>query len=297
MPLHSQPGTGIGSAGSSGLVRCWRLGGRGLGMALLASLAWLPTLTAGPFHCTFVDKDGKPLRDVEARLRAVDREGGANLPPLFRKSDKEGLVEFPELLPGRYILDAQLRNYVPIKQGVTAGRDVSLLRFLLRRNEFEKIEQRAHRDLDASEFLDAVQGLESLLEFYPEDAALHDTLARAYAGLDDEVRALSEARIAAKLDPERFPAADLRVQKILLSTRGEQALQGFDLVAAQAAFEALKELAPYDSVAYEGLALTYGHQGKVNQAMEAIKKAVELDPDNPELVEIQSVLEGAAGGP
>ena len=283
---------------SSGVVRCRTVVGRGFaGLALLASLVWLPTLAAAPFLCTFVDKSGKPLRNVEARLRAVQREDATDLPPLFLKSDKDGIVEFPELLPGRYILDAQLRNYVPIKQGVTAGQDFSVRRTLLRKNEFEKIEQKAHRDLDDSEFLDAVQGLEGLLKFYPEDALLHDNLARAYAGLDEEVKALAEARIAARLDPERFPAAELRVRKMLLSSRAEQALQGFDFDTAQDAFESLRELAPYDPVAYEGLALTYGHQGKIDQAMEAIKKAMELDPDNPQLFEIRRVLEGSAVGP
>ena len=264
---------------------------------LLACLGLLPSLAAEPFLCTFVDKNDKPLRNVEARLRVIDRENASDLPHLFRKSDKEGVAEFPELLPGSYILDAQLRNYVPIKQFVTAGTDVGVRRTLLRKNEFEKIEQKAHRDLDDAEFLDAVRGIESLIEFYPEDALLHDTVARAYAGLDDEARALEAARAAARLDPERFAEADLRVRKMLLSSRGEKALQGFDFDAARDAFEALREISLDDPVVYEGLALTYGHLGMLDRALEAIRRAVELDPDNSQLREVQRVLEGAAGGP
>ena len=115
-------------------------------------------------------------------MRVVDSENATDLPPLFRKSDKEGVAEFPELLPGSYVLDAQLHNYVPIKQFVNAGADLGVQRTLLRRNEFEKIEKKALRDLDNAEFLDAARGIEDLLEFYPEDGYLHDTLARAYAG-------------------------------------------------------------------------------------------------------------------
>lgn len=267
------------------------------GTVLLSCLILLPPLAAEPFLCTFVDKNGKPLRNVEARLRVIDREDASDLPPLFRKSDKEGVAEFPELLPGSYVLEAQLRNYVPIKQFVTAGSDFGVRRALLRKNEFERIEQKAQRDLDDAEFLDAVRGIEGLLEFYPEDAWLHDTLARAYAGLDDEAGALRAAQAAARLDPERFGEADVRVQRMLLSSRGEQALQSFDLDAARDAFEALGEIAPDDPVAFEGLALTYGHLGMVDRALEAIQKAIELDPDNPQLSEIQRVLKGAAGGP
>ena len=285
-------------AGSRKALACRTDGPRtNVRVVLLACLVLLPSLAAEPFLCKFVDKNGKPLRNVEARLRAIGMEQASDLPPLFRKSDKEGVAEFPELLPGSYILDAQLRNYVAVKQFVTAGTDFGVRRTLLRKNEFEKIEQRAHRDLDDAEFLDAVRGIESLLEFYPEDAFLHDTLAQAYAGLSDETRALEAARAAARLAPERFAEADIRVQRMLLSGRGDQALQGFDLSAARDAFEALREIAPDDPAAHEGLALTYGHLGMLDQALEAIRRAMELDPDNPQLPEIQRVLEGAAARP
>ena len=265
--------------------------------ALLSALALLPALGAEPFLCTFVDRNEKPLGNVEARLRAVGGEGAADLPPLYRKSNKEGVAKFPELLPGEYILDSQLRGYVRVSQRLTAGKDLSVRRTLLKKNEFERIERRARQDLDASEFLSAARGIESLLEFYPEDALLHDALARAYAGLDDEARALEEARIAARLDPEGYGGADLRVQTMLLRSRGEQALQGFNLAAALDAFESLKELAPDDPLAYEGLALTYGHLGRIDEALKAVGRAMELDPDNPQLAEIRGVLAGMAGGP
>ena len=287
----------------SGFARSRRVGSSLAGMrgtyakAAVLSCLLLPALAAEPFLCTFVSKDGKPLGDVEVRLRVADREQASDMPPLYRKSDKQGVAAFPELLPGRYVVDAQLRNHAPIKQFVTAGQDFSVRRTLLRKNEFQRIEQKALKDLDAAEFLDAVRGVEALLDHYPEDAFLHDTLARAYAGLDEEAKALEEARIAAALDPERFGGADLRVRRMVLQNRGEQALQAFDLAAARDAFESLTEVAPDDPVAYEGLALTYGHLGRIDQALRAIESAIELDSENPQLHEIKRVLEDSAGGP
>ena len=185
--------------------------------AFLVGLALIPGLRAEPLLCTFVDRNDKPLGNVEARLTVVGSQDAADLPPLYRKSNKEGVVKFPELLPGEYILDVQLRGYVRASQRLTAGIDFRVRRTLIRRNEFERIERRARQDLDASEFLSAARGIESLLDFYPEDAVLHDTLARAYAGLDDEARALEEARIAARLDPENYGGADLRVRSMPLA--------------------------------------------------------------------------------
>ena len=262
-----------------------------------AFLLLLPTLCAQQFVCSFFDSNGKLLKDVETRLTVIDRPDAQGLEPLFRKSNEQGSVQYPQLEPGRYRFEAQLRNYVPLKTVVTAAGESSLRRTLLKTNEFQKIEKKATRALDNDEFLTAIQSLNELVEFYPEDAVLHDNLARAYAGLLEGERALAEARLAAKLDPESFGSAEIVIRKMVLSQRGDQALKSFDPEGAEVSFKELRELAPYDPVAYEGLALALGHQGKIQPALEAINKAIELDPDNPKLPEIKRALEGAGGGP
>lgn len=260
-------------------------------------LLLLPTLCAQQFVCSFFDSNGKPLKDVETRLSVIGREDAEELEPLFRKSNQQGSVQYPDLEPGRYLFEAQLNNYVPMRKVVTAGGESNLRRTLLKKNEFQRIEKKATRALEDDEFLTAIQALNELVEFYPEDAFLHDNLARSYAGLLEGERALAEARLAAKLDPERFGSAEIVIRKMVLSQRGDQALKSFDPEGAEVSFKELRELAPYDPVAYEGLALALGHQGKIQPALEAISKAIELDPDNPKLPEIKRALEGAGGGP
>ena len=265
-------------------------------LAGIGILALAPLLVAGSFICGFVDTNGRPLKNVETRLTAIQTDSLEPLPPLYRKSTDEGTVEYPELLSGQYVLEVQLRGYVPFSKVVTAGVDVGLRRTLVKTNDFERVEKQAHRALDEGEYVEAIDGLSRLASHYPEDAVLHDGLARAYAGLLDGQKALEEARLAASLDPEKFADAERRVRKMILRREGEQALQSFNLKVAEAAFEALRDLEPTDSVAYEGLALAYGHQGKLEQAVSSIRKAIELDPDNPNLVQIQRVLEGQTGG-
>ena len=265
-------------------------------LALVGNLALAPLLVAGPFICGFVDSKGRPLKNVETRLTAIQTDSLEPLPPLYRKSTDEGTVEYPELLNGQYVLEVQLRGYVPFRKVVTAGVDSGLSRTLLKTNEFERVEKQAHRALDEGEYLEAIDGLSRLASHYPEDAVLHDGLARAYAGLLDGQKALEEARLAASLDPEVFSDAERRIRKMILRNEGEQALQSFNLKVAEAAFEALRDLEPTDSAAYEGLALAYGHQGKLEQAVSSIRKAIELDPDNPRLVQIQRVLEDQTAG-
>ncbi len=216
--------------------------------------------------------------------------------PLYRKSGDDGIVEYPQLLPGKYIFEAQLKGYIPMKRVVAAGVDTSLQRTFLKTGEFERLERKALKEMDAGRFEDAVEGLETLVGHYPEDAVLHDALARAYAGLHDLEKALAAARLAQEHNPERFPDSEKAIQRTILQRQGEEALQAYEFEAAEAVFRELREIAPEEPIAYEGLAIACGHQGKLDEAMEAIKRAIELDPDNPKLKEIRGVLENAVGG-
>ena len=265
-------------------------------MLALVSTSLTAAFATDRFACIFTDRNGKPLRGVETRLSAIQGGELAGLEPLYRKSDEDGSAEYPQLLPGRYILEAQLRGYVPLKTTVSAGVEGALRRMLLRVGEFERVERRALRAIEQGDFDSAIEGLESLLEFYPEDAVLYDALSRAHSGANDLDGALAAARLAQQHEPERFPDAERAVQKAILARQGEDALEAYEFEAAESIFEELQAIAPEEPVAYEGLAIALGHQGKLTQARESIRKAIELDPENAKLVEIQGVLERAGSG-
>ncbi len=259
-----------------------------LSFLLLGFRAESPSLV-----CTFVDQEGDPLESVETQLIFQDAEDEEEAVP-HQKSDADGRVEFMDLRPVGYVLQAQLEGYMPFKLTIQMPAAEHLHRILLKEKEFEDLENKAVESLNSQDFETAIRGLEGLLHHYPEDAALHDNLARAFAGILDEERALAEAERAAELDPD-FSSTSNEVQQLMLRTFGETALKERDFKTAVARFTALRELDPENPAAHEGLALAYGHQGKLEEALDAIGRAVELDPDNPSFQKIKEVLEINAG--
>ena len=240
--------------------------------------------------CTFVDKKGTPLESVETRLLPLDREDEKAKREEYRKSDPEGRLEYSDLQPGSYLFQAQLKGFMPLRMIVQMPAAEQLHRVLLRKKEFDASEKTALESLNSQDFEKAVQGLETLAGHYPGDATLHDHLARAYAGMLDEKKALAAADKAANLDPG-FSSTRNEVRKLMLRTSGQNALRERDFKTAAERFNALKELDPQNPAAYEGLALAYGHQGEIGKAFHAIGRALELDPDNAALKKIEAVLE------
>ena len=261
------------------------------GLTLSVSSAQSPS-----FVCTLVDTKGKPLRKVNVRLVQFGA-GGLPQGTLYAKSDKKGVSEFKDLTPSSsttYQIDAQLKDYVSLTLVVNPGKETAITRTLLSQKEFDQRERKANKALEEGRYDEAIEAFKRLTGLYPEDAVLHDNLARCYAGKLDRKSALAEAEIAAELDPDRFASTRGELEQHILHKLGGQALHTFDLDLAEIHFTALKELNPESAVAYEGLALAYGHQGKAKQALEAINRAVELDPDNTELRKIQEVIKAAA---
>jgi predicted Zn-dependent protease len=71
--------------------------------------------------------------------------------------------------------------------------DIQLTRVLLKTADFEKLEQQAAEAMQQGQPGAAIEQLLLLLKSYPEDALLHDKLARAYAAALDTQKALVES--------------------------------------------------------------------------------------------------------
>jgi tetratricopeptide (TPR) repeat protein len=256
-------------------------------------------LTAGvtdaeTLGCTFVDKAGVRLHEVETRLTRLDDRGESAGEPGYRESDQEGLIEFLDQDPGTYRFEAQLNTFISMKRTLHLQGEIDLRQVLLRKGQFDQLNKEAKRALENADYQIAIDRLMILVSALPDRVVLHANLARAHAGALDQEKALAEADAAAAIDAKRFATLRQELQKRMLPELGQKAMYEMDFATASVHYEALREIDPKDPIAYQGLALSYGHLGRFKEALAAVDRAIELDPGNPQLAVIKSALESNA---
>ena len=260
-----------------------------VGLLLIPYIADAETL-----RCTFVDKDGAMLKDVETRLTRLDVSGKNAGDPRYRESDEVGVIEFRNLDPGSYRFEAQLKTFVSMERTLQLQDETDLKQVLLRKKEFDQLNKEAKRALETGDNQAAIDRLEVLVTSLSNLAVLQANLARAYAGRLDQQKALAAADVAAALDANQFSNLRQELQKRMLPDLGQEAMYDMDFATASAHYEALRDLDPEGPLAYRGLALSYGHLGLFKEALEAVNRAIELDPSDTQLVLIKDTLENNA---
>ena len=258
-------------------------------IAVLAFLTTIPVRGAS-LTCRFVDEHGKLLHDVETRLTPAGSDAH-----VFQKVNKQGEAVFHSLNPGAYELRAQLTAHMPLKWVLQFSDDQTLQLTLMTQQGFDKADKQAVDHINSGAYSKAAPVLEKLLNAYPLDAELHDHLAKAYAEMGNEDQARAQAKQAVGADPQ-FSDSPVAVERIILVAHGNDALQKQDFPKAAEAFEALVKVDPQNAKGYFGLALAYGHQGNIQQALPAINQAVELDPKNDSYRKVQATLQAHAAG-
>ena len=269
-----------------------RLGSR-TWWVVLAALGQLSLLHAESLVCSFANRNGNPLRGVESRLTALSSESENSESTQFAKTDNKGLLSFHDIRAGRYLLEAQLKGYFPLAMHVDVPSENILSRVLLRDRELRRAESEAVKSLEAAEYRSASDAFESLVAHYPLDASLRDNFARALAGALRRERALTEASLAARIDPA-FRSTEIDVLRILHRIAGEKALQEYDFEGAIANFEALQRADPRSRDGFFGLALAYGHMGRLAEALAALDQALQIAPNDEDLLRVKRKLEDSA---
>ncbi|MFN2433205.1 MAG: tetratricopeptide repeat protein [Gemmatimonadota bacterium] len=139
---------------------------------------------------------------------------------------------------------------------------------------------------DAQQFLE-----EEAIPQYPEEAALHYWLGVVYAqgtNRDTEKAAMAFAKAHELADPEdaelkeRIDAAVKAIWAPMVNAAAKAAEAG-ELEKAQMLLEQATEINPEGPEAWINLGTVYNRQKKTTEAIDAYKKALELQPDNQTL--------------
>lgn len=131
--------------------------------------------------------------------------------------------------------------------------------------------------------LEATRRIESALQADPEFAVARATLAEMYAGLGRGEEALAEAARAVQSIQKLSPYEAARIGAIQASLQN-------DAEAAEQAYTRLTDIAPNSVEAFFGLATVREDQGKLEGAMEAIDRVLQLDPKHADALYAQGRL-------
>lgn len=255
------------------------------GVALLLAATFAISLArADSLTLQFADEKGTPLRNVQVQITNLETKSTKQ-----KKTNKEGRIQFGDLTPGTYELRAQLKGFAPIRESLQVADSVQIRKVLADKKWLDSSEAAAVQAINTKEFSKAAATLEEVLQYLPQDAKIHELLARAYAGLLEEDKALKHAELAAKLDPDSRGTPQ-EVQTYILRELGQKALLGKDFPEATRYFKRLVAIDPQSAEAFYGLALAYGHQQNHEEALAAIDQALRLAPQNEMYQKVKEML-------
>jgi CHAT domain-containing protein/Tfp pilus assembly protein PilF len=179
------------------------------------------------------------------------------------------------LAAGEAAADSDASAYLAIRRRLGAGQYREAV--LEARQEIAR-EPRSHRALEAlveacqqlGASADAIPPIEELLQADPQNAYAHYALGLAYQNTKDYARALDSFRRAVEIAPG-FP---LSYREIAYSHSQRKTLdEGRTEIEAKLADESTRAAAHY------GLAFVHNLGGRAAEALEALQRAIALDPD------------------
>jgi Flp pilus assembly protein TadD len=249
-------------------------------------IASLPTLaqTYGVVEGYVDGPDGKPFAGAVVQF---DRIWDAHL-HYDTKSDKKGYFRFLTIQPGNYALtvtvDGQVRYKLaqmivsPGQQTNVAGNLATSLHLRLKPAEAAAAEakQEATKDMTPEERKQAEKAAE---EVKKKNAALIDSFTVGKQALDAKNydTALESLTKAAQLDPKQPAVWSNLAETYLGLGRKKPAEAADDYAKAVEAFTKAAALAPADGSYWNTWALALAESGRMNEAREALAKAIALD--------------------
>ncbi len=283
-------------------------------VVVVLTLVW-PSTSAfaqmGVVSGTVVDQQGEPIKDVIIRIEGMDNPRKYKL-----KTDKKGhYIHAGVAIQGRYRVIAEKKGYQSTyREGIKPGASTSdergmvdfqmakgnagTLDFEMTDEQREALKQQREEAIKQNEKLEAIKGdfdqgvalfnggqyeqavsaFEKVLQTDQTQAVVWANLAAAYAKLNENQKAADAYDKAIAIDPEN--AGYYQNKASILANMG-QADKARELYAKAASLSA--SLNPTDAaINYYNMGVTYINAGQNQEAADALKKAIELDPNHAE---------------
>ena len=267
-------------------------------------------LAANTLEVKCVDENGQPVEKVKVLAFALKSQKSSN-----QKTDKDGIAVFNKLKDDYYRVwfeakgyKKQLKEFVPVLNDAQAkveftlkpGNEKDPLYFEdnLIRQRADTLFEAGTEALQNKNAAEAEKRLTELVEIYPSHMSAYNNLAFIYfnTGRVEEAKAcyervlnIAQAFKYIDTDPNNIAAYDQQINQIqellkslplqVLATEVDKAMNGGDFAAAVAKLDEMIALQPENAAAYFQKAIALTRLSKLEEADAAVKKAIELNPD------------------
>jgi len=272
----------------------------------LLSVPWLSAEAL--LRVLVVDQDGKPLEKAEVSVGTFNDKKGKT-----EKTNRDGIAQFKKLEDGYYRVWARAEKFKPglfeflrisgesekqVKLALEPGFSGMDLYFESP-GVLAKSKQLAREGLNlmnSQMYAEAERKLQEALSLCPSDPTIHQNLSLLYANLGkwelaekslaDASDLLQILSLIGDLESAEVSTQEAELERLRreiamrrLSDEANRALNEEDFEQAIAKFRQLTELEPDKGDHYYYLASALARDGKTDEAILAIEKASELEPD------------------
>ena len=254
-------------------------------------------LVGADIHLHLVDHRNKPVEDAEARLTNTQSSEEVVL-----KSDKQGKLTFAGLAPGPYLLEAVAKEHIPAKSEPLQlfEKDVEVTLKLAGAEAYRKLEEAGNAAYNQRNYQEALKQYEKALAMAPQNPVGWANLARVHAGLRDPKKTADAAQKAAALQPYQFGTLEEELRGWIKYEQGWDHLERREFEKAIELLTESVKRSPNSAKSYYALAMACAYQGRTAEALQHVRQALQLNPDDAESQNLKGILErrlGSSRGP
>ena len=254
-------------------------------------------LLGADIHLYLVDHGNKPIEEAEVRLTNTQSSEEVVL-----KSDKQGKLTFAGLASGAYVLEAVAKEHIPAKSEPLElfEKDVEVTLKLAGAEAYRKLEDAGNAAYNQPNYQEALKQYEKALAMAPQNPVGWANLARAYAGLRDPKKTAEAAQKAAALQTYQFGTLEEELRGWIKYEEGWDHLERREFEKAIELLTESVKRSPNSAMSYYALGMAYAYQGRTAEALEHVRQALKLKPDDAESENLKGILErrlGSSRGP